>query len=341
MKWILPLFIFSSIYQLPTVWADTGLRLYEWHAPQTLRPLILPVKSHETPAQAAARYVRELEKQPALMELFEGRSPDLSQATFKLLGLNEKMEERALIMANAPRDYTQVSRRIENFSERFAQEKTRSYILPINANLGLSQEETRDLFKMISNEFPLLVNLGGDDVDPKFYKKENFHARNTIPIRDKFEIALIRSYTAAEKGFHFAVCRGAQITAVALGYKLIQDIPFHLEHAGPHAENYHDIRLVKTTHGMLADAVKKSVGGLSVNSLHHQAIIYKDGGPLELAAVGEDGITEALEAKNGRTFLTQFHPELMDDSLGLEVVRKVVERKDYLLRHRCEGLFAF
>lgn len=339
MKSLSPILAVLIFLLMPSAHAEDLIKLYEWHTPQTLRPMILPVKNGETPEQAATRYLREMERQPDLMELFEGRSPDLSQAEFKPLGTSEGVASRALLMANLPKDYTKNSTRVEGFTNAFTAQGTNPYLLPINANLGLSQEETRDLFRIIANEFPLLINLGGDDVEPQFYKKENFHARNTIPFRDRFEIALIKSYVAAEKGFHFAVCRGAQITAIAMGYKMVQDIPFHIEKAIPHANDNHPIKLLKTTHGMLADSVK-GFKDLTVNSLHHQAIVFHEGGPLELAAVSQDGITEALESKNGRTFLTQWHPELMGNALGLAILKHVVVRKDVLFKSRtCEGLF--
>lgn len=341
MKWLSPLFVALSFMVLPPAKAaESSIRLYEWNTPHTIRPLILPVKANETPKQAAARYIRELEKQPDLMELFEGRSPDLSQATFKPFGNSEAIGDRALLMANAPKDYTQNTLRVENFTKNFLEFGTIPYILPINANLGLSQNETRDLFKQIAHEFPLLVNLGGDDVDPKFYKKENFHSRNTIPARDQFEIALIRAYLAEEKGVLFAVCRGAQITAVALGYKLVQDIPFHIKNAIAHANDHHPIELLKTTAGLLADAVK-GFKNLIVNSIHHQFIVFKEGGPLELSAVGPDGITEALESKNGRIFLLQFHPELMGNRLAKAILKKVIAHKNKTFANRCQQNFEF
>lgn len=340
MKWLSPIFAALLFVLLPQAKAAESIRLYEWHAPQTIRPLLLPVKAHETPEQAAVRYLRQLEKQPELMELFEGRSPDLSQSEFKPFGKSEADTERALLIANAPKDYTKNSQRVENFTKNFLEFGTTTYILPINANLGLSISETRELFKIIANEFPMLVPLGGDDVDPKFYKKENFHARNTIPIRDEFEIALIRAYVAEEKGVIFAVCRGAQITAVALGYKLVQDIPFHIKNAIAHANDWHSIELLKTTAGLLADSVKR-FKKIVVNSLHHQFIVFKEGGPLELAAVGPDGITEALESKNGLIFLLQWHPELMNTRLGKAILRKAIAHKNYVRANRCQRNFDF
>jgi putative glutamine amidotransferase len=341
MKWFSPIFAALLFLILPQAnAAEASIRLYEWHTPQTLRPLILPVKGNETPEQAAARYLRELARQPDLMELFEGRTPDLSQAEFKPLGTSESISDRALLTANAPKDYTKNSLRVENFSKTFAELGTSAYILPINANLGLNLKETRELFRQIANEFPLLVLLGGDDVTTELYKEKDFHARDTIPFRDKFEMALIRSYIKADKGFLFAVCRGAQLTAVALGYKLVQDIPFHIKNAVAHANDNHAISLMKTTHGILASAFS-GFKGLIVNSIHHQFIRFHEGGPLELAAVGPDGITEALESKNGRIFLTQWHPEFMITLLGKAVLKKVIEQKNSFYRNRCEQNFSF
>lgn len=319
--------------------ADDTIRLFEWHAPQTLIPLIIPVRANETPEQAAERYLLNMERSPDLMELFEGRTPNLSGSEFK--PLSGENTNRTLIMANAPRDYTKNSQRLENFARSFTRNGQKNFLLPIMANLGLSQGETRALFNQVINEFPMMVHLGGDDVDPSTYKKENFHARDTIPARDRFEIALIKAYTSAEKGFLFAVCRGAQITSIALGYKLIQDIPFHIKGAIQHANSWHPMSLLKTTHNLLGDALSY-FKVITVNSIHHQAIVYKEGGPLELAGVGPDGITEALEGKNGRILLTQYHPELMDTPQGDAVLNKVVKQTRKLFRAgQCSNQFSF
>ncbi|MFS4460197.1 gamma-glutamyl-gamma-aminobutyrate hydrolase family protein [Bdellovibrio sp. HCB2-146] len=334
-------YLIAAIFSLAFSFAkaDASIRLYEWHAQQTLIPLIIPVRSSETPEQAAQRYLLNMERSADLMELFEGRTPDLTLSEFK--PLSGDSTSRTLIMANAPKDYTKNSQRLENFAGSFTRNGQKSFLLPIMANLGLSNSETRVLFNHIVNEFPMLVHLGGDDVDPSTYKKENFHAKNTIPARDRFEIALIKAYTSAEKGFLFAVCRGAQITSVALGYKLIQDIPFHIKGAIEHANNWHSMTLLKTKNNLLGDALSY-FKTIKINSIHHQAIIFKEGGPLELAGVGPDGITEALEGKNGRILLTQYHPELMDTPQGDAVLNKVVKQTRKLFRAGlCAQQFSF
>lgn len=314
------------------------IRLVEWHTTNALAPLIIPVRETETPETATQRYLKNLGQNQDLMELFLGQLPALE--TVKFQELNEKdAASRTLLIANLPKDYTKKTERVEKFKFYFEKKQQKSFILPINANLGLNLQETRELFHEISEKFPLLVAMGGEDVDPSFYKKENFHARNTVPERDRFEIALIKSYVTSAKGFLLGVCRGSQITSVALGYQLIQDIPFHFEKNVQHSETWHDIKLTPTTNSLLK-GVTPSSDTLYVNSLHHQSVVYKEGGPLEIAARSADGITEATEFKNGRGLLLQFHPELMNSDLGFRILSRVVNAKNHVMTLRCSRIFS-
>ncbi|MBX3041710.1 MAG: gamma-glutamyl-gamma-aminobutyrate hydrolase family protein, partial [Bdellovibrionaceae bacterium] len=194
--------------------------------------------------------------------------------------------------------------------------------------------ETAELFQQISERFPLLVPMGGDDVDPHFYQRENLHAKNVNPVRDQFEINLIKHYVAQEKGFVFAICRGSQLTSVALGYKLLQDLPLLKGHDVPHANDWHPIETKETKHNLLR-SLADSKGNLRVNSLHHQSVIFHEGGPLQLAAQSSDGTTEATEFKNGKGLLLQFHPELMNDDLGERILKKVIQQKNHVMPLRC------
>lgn len=313
------------------------IQLYSWKSDSTVAAFILPVRDGQSPQQAAQNYLKELSKNQDLMELFEGRVPELVNSEFQLLNDNTR-EQRALLMANAPKDYTKKSDRVVNFKKIFSQARHESYLLPIAADMGLSLTESREFFQLISQKFPLLVAMGGEDVDPKFYKSENFHARNTIPARDDFEIRLIKSYVAQEKGFILGVCRGSQITSVALGYKLIQDLPFHKGHEVSHANDWHKID-VKFTQNNLLSKLADPQGRMYVNSLHHQSVIYKEGGPLELAAQSSDGVTEATEFKNGRGLLLQFHPEYMSNELGQKILWTVIQQKNHQMPARCGKVF--
>ncbi|WP_413612257.1 gamma-glutamyl-gamma-aminobutyrate hydrolase family protein [Bdellovibrio sp. HCB-110] len=331
--------LFLLFFFTTTTWAAESLRLYEWSPGTTLAPLILPVRASETPEVAAQRYLKELSKNPELMELFEGRLPDLPLRGFKPLNENSR-EARALMISNLPKDYAKNSQRVINFKKIFAQARHSSYILPMNTNLGLSQSETRELFQQISERFPLMVAMGGDDVDPRLYKQENFHSRNTIPARDQFEVELIKSYVAQEKGFLFGVCRGSQISSVALGYKLIQDVPFHIGNDVSHSNDWHDIE-VKDTKNNILKSLANASGKMHVNSLHHQSVIFKEGGMLQIAARSHDGVTEATEFKNGRGLLLQFHPELMNNELGSKILWNVVVQKNRVMPRSCSKIFNF
>ncbi len=331
------LYLFSLSFLLSCLaWADK-VQLYSWSSDSTLSALVLPVKEGQTPQAAAQNYLKELSKNQDLMELFEGRIPQLVNSEFKPIS-DETREKRVLLMANAPKDYTKKSDRIANFKKIFSQARQESYILPLAADLGLSLTESREFFQLIANKFPLLVAMGGEDVDPRFYKSENFHAKNTVPARDDFEIRLIKSYVAQEKGFVLGICRGSQITSVALGYKLIQDLPFHKGHEVSHANDWHKVD-IKFTQNNLLSRLADSQGRMYVNSLHHQSVIVKEGGPLELAAQSSDGVTEATEFKNGRGLLLQFHPEYMSNELGQKILWTVVQQKNQIMPVRCGKVF--
>ncbi len=316
-----------------------ALRLFEWSPGKTIAPLILPVRASETPEIAAQRYLQELSKNPDLMELFQGQLPDVRLQGFKPLN-DYRRESRALMIANLPKDFTMNSQRVSNFKSIFKKGGQQSYILPINANLGLSLSETRDLFVQIAERFPLLVAMGGDDVEPALYKKENIRSRNTIPARDNFESQLIKSYVAQEKGFLLGVCRGSQLTSVALGYSLIQDVPAQIGEKVAHGNDWHNVEILKTKNNLLNGLLSDGSSKLYVNSLHHQSVIYKDGGPLEIAARSHDGVTEATEFKNGRGLLLQFHPELMNNLLGYKILWQVLQQKNRVMPGSCSKVLA-
>ncbi|HWU43018.1 MAG TPA: gamma-glutamyl-gamma-aminobutyrate hydrolase family protein [Bdellovibrio sp.] len=301
------------------------LKLYEWNPGTTLAPLVIPVRHHETPEQGAFRYLQSLAQNSALMDLFDGLLPQIPMTGFRLLE-ESRWEPRILMIANLPYDYTLQSSRILGFREVFSRVQERCFILPLNANLGLSSAETQEMFALIATHFPFMVAMGGDDVDPSLYQQQNAHCRKVIPTRDQFEMALIRSYVEQEKGFLLGVCRGSQITSVALGYELIQDLPHQVGQQVAHANDWHSIEIQSTQHNILK-SIAPSNNQLFVNSIHHQSVVYRDGGILEIAAKASDGVTEATEFRNGRGLLLQFHPELMNNDLGAEILLMALQQK--------------
>ena len=324
--------------------ASAKMRLVEWHIENVIAPFILSVRDSESPQNASERYLKNLAKSPGLSELFNFGIPELKTTRFVEL-IPKDADHRILLQANSPADYTKNSVRVEKFNSYFEKWNQENFLLPINPTLGLTFYEQREVFDLIYENFAVYVGLGGDDVDPWFAHQENFHARNFVSERDQAEIKLIQHFirrgqsetNPLKKSFYFGTCRGSQIASVALGYQLIQDIPFEVDTKLDHSEDWHTIRFLPTTHEILKQSSRNS--NFKVNSLHHQAVIYKKGGFLELAALSSDGIVEATEFKNGRGLLIQFHAELMDNQLGEEILSQVVKAKDRTGAFTCNKLF--
>ncbi|RYZ64318.1 MAG: hypothetical protein EOP05_22235 [Proteobacteria bacterium] len=247
------------------------------------------------------------------------------------------------MIANRGADYENESRRLKNFANLYASAperiQTKTYVMPIAANLGLNEAETKHLYEQVASTFSLLTPMGGHDADPELYGEENRKSLNVVPSRDKFEIGLIKTYAEKSKGFIFAICRGHQMTSIALGYKLLQDLPTEAPSDVNHSHGSHGISLKNTAYGFL----KWATGGkmsVEVNTLHHQAVLYTPGGPAQPAAYGPDGIVEGLEFKNGRGLTLQFHPELMDNALGRSIMHSVVRAKNRTIKRECRALFS-
>ncbi len=118
---------------------------------------------------------------------------------------------------------------------------------------------------------------GGPDVHPSLYG-EPVHPQcgKTNELRDTMELYLFRRLFSDSYKPVFCICRGIQILNVALGGKLLQDIPsefdkFVFSHSQPEHEREHAHR-VDVNEGTLLSQIVQSAA-LSVNSLHHQAIL--------------------------------------------------------------------
>ncbi|MCI8387770.1 MAG: gamma-glutamyl-gamma-aminobutyrate hydrolase family protein [Clostridiales bacterium] len=151
-----------------------------------------------------------------------------------------------------------------------------------------------------------LLLSGGGDVEPWRYGMNEYDSSilfEPSAARDITEIALAK--IAAERDIPLlAICRGIQVLNVALGGDLHFDIPNHRQTL-PRHETSHTVNVV-------SDSLLAKLTGCTkfeVNSFHHQAVKIPALG-LEVTAVSEDGIIEALEAKDNRFILgVQWHPE--------------------------------
>ena len=156
-----------------------------------------------------------------------------------------------------------------------------------------------------------LLLPGGGDIDPKFYGQERIPACGEPNLlRDAAEPKLLRAFLAADKPV-LGICRGIQVMNVVLGGTLYQDIkPF--EHV-PHNDHWAKVHTVTVRRGTLLSRLLGQDTVL-VNSQHHQAAdcIAPE---LEIAALSEDGIVEALEKPDAHFCLgVQWHPEWLSDA---------------------------
>lgn len=160
---------------------------------------------------------------------------------------------------------------------------------------------------------------GGIDVHPQYYNEKigpGMDPNEPDKAFDELEIGLIRDHVAQEKPFA-AACRGMQITNVALGGSLYQDIPTEfpdqrVDHR-PEATR-HDLAKRDTAVHLIVNEpgsrIFEAVGELdAVNSVHHQGV--KDLSPLlRVTSIAPDGMVEGVEVKgNPAQNGYQFHPE--------------------------------
>ena len=168
-----------------------------------------------------------------------------------------------------------------------------------------------------------IVLIGGGDVDPRLYGGDPASASRVDRAQDDFEIELLKR--AEERGLPvLAVCRGMQLLAVAQGGTLR---PLEGEAAKRHGITTKSLEAhaVTVTPGTRLHAAI-GAGPHRVSSTHCQAV--SDPGPrLRVAAVGEDGVIEAVELPGDRLVLgLQWHPEWesVTDSRDLALFRLLV-----------------
>lgn len=158
-----------------------------------------------------------------------------------------------------------------------------------------------------------LILQGGADVAPQSYGETALHPDwSGDPVRDAYEIALVREFMAQEKPI-LGICRGLQILNVAFGGSLYQDIGTQVSGAFKHRDwdiydqNFHDVEIQK---GSTLESIYQGHGPFKINSVHHQAIKQLAKDFVAEAHSCTDGIIEAIRLK-GQDFVlgVQWHPE--------------------------------
>lgn len=173
---------------------------------------------------------------------------------------------------------------------------------------------TEDYINMVVEQLDGLLLTGGPDIDPTYYGEQPEPDLGEVnPLRDKFELKIARKMIEKQKPV-LGICRGLQVINVALGGTLYQDIESRfktsvLQHRqkSPKSHQTHDVYIIKDSF------LYKSVNNkdtIKVNSRHHQSV--KDlGNGLKVSGKAPDGIIEAVEGSNYKSFLlgVQWHPE--------------------------------
>ena len=186
-----------------------------------------------------------------------------------------------------------------------------------------------------------LMLAGGADIDPASYG-EQAHAEtvDTVPERDRFEIALVRA--AIERDLPvLGICRGMQLINVAYGGTLLQHLPErfghheHLRVPGTFDGADHDVELIE---GSLAARAAGETHH-ATKSHHHQGVDRLGEGLQISGSSAMDGLPEAIEMPDRRFVLgVQWHPEA--DEASRVVAALVAEAEKHMRERTAEGTVA-
>ena len=169
---------------------------------------------------------------------------------------------------------------------------------------------TEDLLELADG----LLLTGGGDVDPASYAARPENVADADWETDAFELALIEA--ARDRALPtLAICRGAQLLAVAHGGRLAQrlsgvDGHEELDGLAPEAilSARHAIEIVR------GSRVQRALGrrSVTVNTIHHHEIA--EPGALEVTATAAGGVIEAVEPHTDWPCVgVQWHPEKMSE----------------------------
>ncbi|MSQ40189.1 MAG: gamma-glutamyl-gamma-aminobutyrate hydrolase family protein [Dehalococcoidia bacterium] len=164
----------------------------------------------------------------------------------------------------------------------------------------------------VIREIDALMLSGGADIHPGRYQRAaDAGAALEIEVdRDEMELPLLEAALRQDMPV-LGICRGMQVLNVALGGKLIQDLPDHREvrENEQWVSAYHRIFV---TPGSKLAAILGVGGFVRVNSRHHQGVkeAQKAASLLASAYSLDDGLIEALESPaHSWVLAVQCHPE--------------------------------
>ncbi|MBL8990105.1 MAG: gamma-glutamyl-gamma-aminobutyrate hydrolase family protein [Phycisphaerae bacterium] len=161
-----------------------------------------------------------------------------------------------------------------------------------------------------------VVLTGGQDPRTEDFGAPTHPAAEPMhPVRQEFELAMLRALDRSRQRAALGICLGMQLMSLHAGGQLNQHLPDTLATADRHRKDF-------------AHPVVPAPGsGLepgSVASNHHQAVA--DAGRLRIIATSDDGVIEAVSDPDRPFYLgVQWHPERTADTrLGAELFRRLV-----------------
>lgn len=165
-----------------------------------------------------------------------------------------------------------------------------------------------------------IVLTGGDDPRTEAFGVPTHPKATPVhPLRQAFDLALLKALHERSQTPVLGVCLGMQMMALAAGGELDQHLPDHLTTHALHAANsQHRVQPI------VENATVKIDGDVEVTSHHRQAVRHP--GLLRVIALSEDGVIEAIDDPGRRFYLgVQWHPERSGPSaLGDGVFSRLV-----------------
>lgn len=314
--------IFSSVS------AATSVALFIWQPQAGLAPMIMCRADGESYESAAQRYMRKFKKNKSLSKLlrYDFKYP---VDGFRELNFDRTRRPNFAVLANDPAEMNG-GKNGKTWYKSFSRAGANVYVVPVAYNIGLSSMQARECDKLIAREFQGMLALGGDDIATKLYHEKNEFSVDINIVRDKFILNTFKTYLSEGHGAAFGFCRGMQLAAVALGYKLIQDISSLTDNSTQHRWDDHNIQLLPVKNSVLHQAFPDRES-IRVNSIHHQAVDLgsnRKGALIPIAYNYGNGeeypVVEAVQLKNNKGFFVQFHPERMNNSIGRTVISAMV-----------------
>ncbi|MBL7672348.1 MAG: gamma-glutamyl-gamma-aminobutyrate hydrolase family protein [Bdellovibrionaceae bacterium] len=330
------------------------VELLRWTPSSHYNSMVIPKLKSESPEAAIEAFLTATARAPELSGLIIDIDPKglASQSKQNWEVLDTIGSKAVLVVANRHGDHLKNDSRIQEFDHVINGSRLPFLLIPVGASLRLTESVRTEFHNLLANTFRITFFIGGSDVDPSHYNEETTDAKDTNYLRDSLEISLAKDIFRSGVGRLFGVCRGAQLIAVALGYKLTQEVHAVIGSTLQHGSGLpggvgvsHEIIVEPTIRmwianmaGLVGKGVLKVIRTV-VNSFHHQAIIWRANGPLVISGRAPDGTIEWMESLDGRVILRQDHPEkAVLSPPDVRFFRELIQSSSLFVRIRCANL---